>query len=182
MINNGITSKDYLFSKSARKSIRARLDIPDDCLLIGHIGEFNEQKNQKFLVDVARIVNSKKRRCKTLLIGDGWLKDEVMGHAGTIGSGDDIITLPAQNDITGFYSAFDLFAFPSNWEGLGMVLIEAQYSGLTCLASDQVPLETKITKNISYLPLAKEEWARAIEKFMPLGEQERGRHEYRRRL
>ncbi|MDD3809805.1 MAG: glycosyltransferase [Erysipelotrichaceae bacterium] len=167
VINNGITSGDYLFSNDARKSMRNRLGVDDDCLLIGHIGEFNEQKNQKFLIDVAGSLDSKNQRYKMVLIGDGWLKDEVITYAKSCGVGDNIIVLPAQNDVTGFYSAFDLFAFPSNWEGLGMVLIEAQYSGLTCLASDRVPLETRVTDNISYLPLKTEEWTGAIGRFKP---------------
>ncbi len=173
VINNGITSRDYLFSRSAREDIRAYLDIDDDCLVIGHIGEFNEQKNQKFLVDVAGILDSKNRKFKMVLIGDGWLKDEVTAYAKANDLEDVIIALPAQNDVAGFYSAFDLFAFPSKWEGLGMVLIEAQYSGLTCLVSNRVPLETRITKNISYLPLEDEVWARAIETFNPLSQSER---------
>ena len=49
----------------------------------------------------------------------------------------------------------DVFLFPSLWEGLGIVLIEAQANGLRCVASDVVPPEAKITDLVETVSLKK---------------------------
>ena len=55
----------------------------------------------------------------------------------------------------------DCFILPSNYEGLGMVGIEAQCSALPCLFSDKVPREVKITPMAQFLSLktSAEDWA-----------------------
>ena len=52
-----------------------------------------------------------------------------------------------------YLSASDMFVFPSRYEGLGIVLIEAQANGLKCIASDRVPIEADATGNVRFLPL-----------------------------
>ena len=61
----------------------------------------------------------------------------------------------------------DLFIFPSLFEGLGIVVVEAQAAGLNCIVSDQIPDEAIITKLVKKVSLSKspEYWGeRAIEK------------------
>ena len=61
----------------------------------------------------------------------------------------------------------DMFLFPSIFEGLGIVAIEAQASGLPILSSDTVPRETNLTPLIQYLPLNdKERWVTSIFKIV----------------
>ena len=61
--------------------------------------------------------------------------------------------LGQRNDANELYQAMDIFLLPSLYEGLGLVLIEAQCSDLICLASDEVPTEAKIKDKLSFLPL-----------------------------
>src|SRR5690606_19216531 len=60
-------------------------------------------------------------------------------------------------------SVFDVFAFPSLWEGLGLVAVEAQLAGLSCLVSRTVPLEVNLG-GIKYLDLdSAYEWSNEID-------------------
>lgn len=63
----------------------------------------------------------------------------------------------------------DYFIFPSEWEGLGISLIEAQCSGLKCFASDKIPKEAFITDNIVSISLLldSKNWANTIFENMP---------------
>ena len=67
-------------------------------------------------------------------------------------------------DVEKWYSAMDILLFPSKMEGLGMVAVEAQTSGLFCFASDRVPEDTKLTENIRYYSLNETplEWAQRM--------------------
>ena len=53
-----------------------------------------------------------------------------------------------------YLNVFDAFVFPSLYEGLGIVLIEAQSNGLKCFATkDTIPLEAKISENLFFIKL-----------------------------
>ena len=56
-------------------------------------------------------------------------------------------------DIPRILASADLFVFPSRYEGLGIVALEAQAAGLLCLASDAVPKETDAGL-CEYMPLS----------------------------
>ena len=58
-----------------------------------------------------------------------------------------------RSDVNELYQVFDLFLFPSLYEGLGMVVVEAQCAGLPCLCSTEVPLVAKVTDNVEFFKL-----------------------------
>ena len=71
----------------------------------------------------------------------------------TLGIEDSVKFLGQRTDINELYNAMDLFLFPSLYEGLGMVLIEAQANGLPCIASTEIPKIAKVINNVSFLKL-----------------------------
>lgn len=71
-----------------------------------------------------------------------------------------------RKDMRQVYSAMDIFALPSLYEGLPMVCLEAQANGLPCLMSDRVTAETAVTPEAAFLPLdhGPEPWCAAFER------------------
>ena len=65
----------------------------------------------------------------------------------------EVITLGVRNDVNKIMQAMDVFVFPSLFEGLGIVAIEAQAAGLPCVLSDQIPNESYLTKSVISIPL-----------------------------
>lgn len=63
----------------------------------------------------------------------------------------------------------DVFVLPSLYEGLGIVNVEAQASGLPCVVSDTVPQEAHLTDRIEFLPLEAGAgfWAEKILQYHP---------------
>lgn len=150
VLNNAIDTGRYPFSLQSRQQYRQALNISDDTLLLGHIGYFNETKNQSFLVD---ILSAMAPNVKLLLIGTGELMETVQQKVAKLGLEDRVLFLGVRQDIPQLLQAMDSFVFPSVWEGLGIALLEAQLSGLPCFASDQVPLAANICGTVTYLPL-----------------------------
>lgn len=68
------------------------------------------------------------------------------------------------SNVNDFMQIMDIFVFPSHFEGLGMVVIEAQAAGLPCIVSDTVPSEAHVTNLIKSLSLSLSatEWANEI--------------------
>lgn len=123
------------------KSMRKELGIQEDTLIIGHVGKFGEQKNHAFLIELAEFLKNEKVNFRLLLIGSGTLKEKIESLVKQKELGEYVKFLGVQTNIPLFMNMFDVFVFPSLYEGLGIVLIEAQAAGTPCVISDSIPEE-----------------------------------------
>lgn len=165
VLHNGIDIEKFAYNANARNKIRNELKIRDNEILIGHVGRFGKQKNHKFLVDVFyEYYKNINKNSKLLLIGNGELKEKIRSKIKNLDLESQVVIMSSTNSIQDYYSAMDIFVFPSLHEGLGMVVVEAQVSGLNCYLSTRVPQEVKITDNIQFISLNKNEkyWSKSI--------------------
>lgn len=128
---------------------RASLGLEESDFVILHVGRFVEQKNHEFIL---KIMNDmpKDSSWKILLIGDGPLRNNILDHINS----DDIICLGLRNDVLHIMKNIaDFFILPSIFEGLGLVAIEAQCSGLYTLVSNAVPEEVIVSNRIEFLSI-----------------------------
>ena len=153
LLNNAIDLDKFKYDEKIRKEKRKELNIKEDTLVIGHVGRFVEQKNHRFLIDIFNEVHKQKENSILLLVGQGPLMEEMKEKVKTLGIEDSVKFLGQRTDINELYNAMDLFLFPSLYEGLGMVLIEAQANGLPCIASTEIPKIAKVINNVSFLKL-----------------------------
>ncbi|MDQ6832897.1 MAG: glycosyltransferase [Chloroflexota bacterium] len=146
--------------------VRAEFHIPADAFVIGHVGRFTDQKNHAFLLDVARVVVERDPGVRFLLVGEGELRPEIMACADRMGLGEHIIFAGSRADVPRLMrGAMDVFVFPSHYEGLGLVLVEAQAARLPCVFSDVVPCEADIVPPLVHrlsLAAAPAAWADAV--------------------
>lgn len=147
VLKNGIKTDNYLFNENMRSLKREELGIANDTILIGNVGRFTEQKNHKRLLDIFYLLQKKEPNSALILIGDGELKDVNIEHSKKIGL-KNVNFLGVRNDIPGLMMAMDVFVMPSLYEGLPIVAVEAQTTGLTVFVSDTISNEVKITKNV----------------------------------
>ncbi len=153
IMNNAIEIEKFKYNEIVREQKRRELGIDKNTLVIGHIGRFVEQKNHDFLIDIFDEVHKKESNSILLLVGQGPLMENIKQKVEKLGITEAVKFLGQRIDVNDLYQVFDVFLFPSLYEGLGMVLIEAQASGLFCLASNEVPKITKITENIEFIGL-----------------------------
>lgn len=161
VLNNAIKTSNYIFSQSKRKQIRQEYKL-DNNFTILNVGRLTLQKNQIFLLHLMQKLAKSNYNIKLLLVGDGDLHDEYRDYITQHNLSDYVILAGRQDDISVFYQTADLFVFPSVFEGLGLALIEAQASGLDCIASDRVPLEANVSGSVKYLSLDEQLWLNEI--------------------
>lgn len=164
LLNNAIDLDKFKYDEVIRKEKRKELNIDDDTIVIGHVGRFVEQKNHRFLIDIFNEVHKQNEKSILLLVGQGPLMEEIKEKVKSLGIEDCVKFLGQRNDISELYQAMDLFLFPSLYEGLGMVLIEAQTEGLSCIASTEVPYKAKVLENFKFIELTsdKKKWVKTV--------------------
>lgn len=133
-------------------------------LVIGNVGRFHFQKNHEFLIRIFAEIHKRNKQSVLLLVGQGELEADIREQVRRLHLEEHVSFLGLRNDVSDLMSAMDVFLFPSVFEGLGIVAIEAQASGLPCIVSTEVPQDAKVTDRIKFIPLSlsAEEWAKEV--------------------
>lgn len=161
ILRNAIELEKYTFNQSIRNLKRQELGI-DNEFVIGTVGRFSYQKNQRFLIDVFEKVHKRNPRTKLMLVGMGELENELREQVQQKSLEDSTFILIDRDDVNELMQAMDLFVLPSRFEGLPIVGVEAQASGLPCVISKAVTSELDITNNVTFLDLDEEIWVLQI--------------------
>jgi glycosyltransferase EpsF len=179
VIPNAIDLRKFVFSTEKRNALRAELGINGDSFVVLHMGRFVEQKNHRFLVEIFAELLKERPGAVLLLAGEGPLRSEIELKVESLGIADSVRFLGQRPDADALYSAADVFCLPSLYEGLPVVAVEAQASGLPMLMSDKVTHEALISSRAWMLPLTSgaAEWAGAVDgiggdRFNPMGEED----------
>lgn len=163
VLNNAIDLDKFKYNDSNQKSCRMEFGLNNE-FVVGHAGHFDKQKNHTFIIDIFAELHKKECDTKLLLISDGPEMEEIKNKVVLLGLEQDVIFAGRRGDMDRLYQAMDLFLLPSLWEGLPVVMLEAQACGLPVLVSDAVTKEAKCTKQTQYLSLdfGAEYWAEKI--------------------
>lgn len=163
IVHNGINITNFLYREDVRVRIRKQLGIQEDEKLIINVARLDKQKNQDKILEIAKCMKNEK--VKFLIVGEGKLKQELNEKIKLYKIEDKVTLYGNSNNVNELLMASDLFLFTSIFEGLGIVLIEAQASGLKVLVSQNVPNDAKIHEELFYkmnLKESNEIWAKEI--------------------
>lgn len=162
VIRNAVDFRHFRCEEINKDNKRRDLHIPENAFVLGHVGRFAEQKNHDFLVEVFFEVAKRNKDAFLLMVGSGNTM-AIECKLAEYGLRERYLILSHRTDVNELMRAMDVFVFPSIFEGLGIVMIEAQVSGLRCVASDAVPQEAFKTDRAIALPLGDaKQWANVI--------------------
>lgn len=155
IIYNAIDLKKYSYNLASRKEIRKKYGIDSDSMVIGNIGRINVQKNQKFLIDIFADYLQENPNAFLFIIGNGEFDDEqdLANYIKKKNCKKNVIRIEGVKSTEKFYSAFDIFALPSLYEGLPVVGVEAQASGVTTLLSKNIDPSVVYSVDTQLLPI-----------------------------
>ena len=168
ILNNAIDIDNFTYKEDIRKKIRNTFNINDKDIVLGHVGHFTIEKNHKFLLDIFKEYHKINNNSKLLLIGEGPLFETIKNTIYELNLQGSVLLLGKRKDVNDIYQAMDIFVLPSLWEGLPLVMIEAQSPGLPCLVSSNVTEDAKCIEQVYYDDLSKSDtdWANDIQKII----------------
>lgn len=153
VLNNGIDIAKFRHSKVDVDRIRKEIGISASDVVVGHVGRFVEQKNHSFIIEVFNEFLKLEPNAKLLLIGKGKEENKVRSTLKEMGIEDRVIILHNRTDVNELMQVMSVFLFPSLHEGLPISLVEAQISGLWCLASTNCSTDSKISNHLIFLDI-----------------------------
>lgn len=161
IVYNAIDINRFGFDKKVRDDKRVELNL-NDRFVIGHVGRFTKVKNHRFIINVFEEIVKMRENAFLLLVGDGELRNEISLLVHQRKLEDKVLILSNRDDVSELYQAMDVFVLPSKYEGLGMVAVEAQISGLKVLVSSNIPSEVAISDDLEFCKLNKKVWVDRI--------------------
>lgn len=168
IINNAIDVEKYKYNKLKRLKIRKYLGIPKNAFVIGNVGRLQYQKNQQFAIKILKKYIKYDYNVRLIFVGDGEDREYLKNIVKKENLSKYVYFVGKQSDIQAWLSAFDLFIFPSRFEGFPIAGLEAEANGVPVVAaSDGMPKELKLNNNLTFLSLKEpvDSWCQAINKF-----------------
>lgn len=153
IVHNARDVKKYKFDSSERAVFRGYHSLSDTTIALGHVGRFNEQKNQKFLINLMEKLENQNLDVRLFLVGLGDNLSQMKQLVIDKGLEKKVIFLGQMDDMKSFVSGMDLMLLPSLYEGLPLVSVEWQLNGVPSLLSNRITDECIFSEIVSQLPL-----------------------------
>ncbi len=161
VINNGIDVNRFKFNQVSREKIRKELGY-EGCFVIGQVGRYSFQKNQIFTLKIMDKLKMDKT-IKCILIGEGQDKQKLQDYIAKHHLEECVEICEPKDNIEDYYQAMDIFAFPSVYEGFGIVALEAQVAGLPILCSESIIEGIKLSRYVETMPINDvDKWIKSI--------------------
>lgn len=163
VFHNAISLSRFQYDAYVRQAVRSELGLVDS-FVVGHVGRFCTQKNHEFMIEIFEEVSKRRPDARLLLVGIGERMEYIRERIVAAGLTEKVILLGARRDVERIYQAMDVFILPSLYEGLPVVAVEAQASGLPVICSDKMPEETLLLPASRQLTLSETpaRWAEVI--------------------
>lgn len=164
IIHNEIDAERYVYRNDVRLQKRGEFGISDKTLVLGNICRLVPEKNPFFLVDVFAEVGKIYQDSILLIVGDGWLREDLTRYVEEKGLKKRVFMPGMVSNPQDWYNVLDILVMPSTYEGFPYVGIEAQANDLPVFFSDNITREIEITDKTFFLPLSENAryWAEAI--------------------
>lgn len=164
VIPNAIDVKKFSYNEDIRYKYRKELGV-ENKYVVGTVGRLHFQKNQLFLLDIFKEILKLEPNAVLWIVGEGEDRDKIEAKIKCLDLEKNTMLFGLRDDIPQLLQAMDCFVLPSLFEGLGIVLVEAQAAGLCTFASkDVIPKCVKATDLLTFISLTDKpsKWAELI--------------------
>jgi glycosyltransferase involved in cell wall biosynthesis len=135
-IHNGVSISTFRPSTSGENSVRASLGLHREEFVLVCTARLSEEKRIDILLLAMSELSRRDISCKCVIVGDGYLKDELSKQIQQLGLTDRVFLAGFQEDVRPYLQAANAFVLTSNREGLPFAVLEAMACGLPCIVTD----------------------------------------------
>ena len=153
ILPNAVDYNKYCYNIKDRNKYRKIFNIKNDDIVIGHIGRFNKQKNHAFIIDVFNEICKISNNYKLILVGEGKLRKRIEKKIEKLKLTKKVLILNNRSDIPKFINMFDIYLFPSLYEGFGITIVENEINGKYLFVSNIVPKGVVISNRLKFISL-----------------------------
>jgi len=111
-------------------------NVHGDKIRIVNVGSFVEKKNQKFLLDIAKILKDKNIDFELHLLGDGDDRPILEEKTNILELNERVFFHGNVTNVEEFLWTYDIYLHSATYEPLGLVLLEAMAAGLPVITLD----------------------------------------------
>ncbi|WP_419955632.1 glycosyltransferase family 1 protein [Neobacillus niacini] len=148
-----------------KNEIRSQLGIPLSKKIVGHVGSFTTPKNHLFLIEVFHHLVKTHPDFHLVLVGGGPLRSDIESKVNELGMSENVTFFGVTNDVPMVLRTFDIMLFPSLFEGLPTVIVEAQAAGIPAVLSNTITTEVDMDLGLlvyNDLNLTLDHWSNTI--------------------
>ncbi|MDR2346263.1 MAG: glycosyltransferase [Planctomycetaceae bacterium] len=146
IIYPSINPEYFKIDNSKRAELQTKyknfFNIPQDAIVIGHIGRFTQLKNHQFLIQLLADMIYQNEKIYAVLVGTGELFEKIRQNIIDAGIEKHVILTGKRDDVPAIIGTlFDVLVLPSLYEGLPIAAIESLAMGLNVVYSDKISQE-----------------------------------------
>jgi glycosyltransferase involved in cell wall biosynthesis len=124
-IANGVNTVHFSNNRGVGNALRESLGIKNDAVVIGTLAVFRKQKCLLNWLDVFAKLHATNNNLRGVLVGDGPLREALVGHRDRLGLADVVLMPGMQTNAADWYNVMDVFMISSEFEGLPLAMLEA---------------------------------------------------------
>lgn len=129
----GVNYERFNGASVNRAKKRAGLGINDDDIFLLSVGELNDNKNHRIVINAISKLGNKK--IKYIIAGVGPIKEALQSLIEELGLQNQVFLVGQRTDVPELLKCADIFMFPSKREGLSVSLMEAMAGGVPVICS-----------------------------------------------
>ena len=151
VLKNAVDYKRFNVKKELVCNKKKELGIPENALVIGHVGRFTAAKNHQKIISIFEAVKKKRPETVLLLIGDGEERDSIIKRIKQDDIENVVYLIGKVEKPEYYYPLMDVLILPSVFEGVPVTIVEAQVAGIPCVISDVVNKDVVISNACHYM-------------------------------
>ncbi len=171
VIYYGFSSKEFKSSpdiKNKIKTLKNKYKIKKNDLVLSNIARHVKQKSLDVLLKAHALYLKKKKNTKLILVGKGPETKYLNNLAVKLNTNQNIIWIDNYENIKDIFLLSNIFVLPSDYEGLGLVLLEAMSSKIPIIASNTSAIPEIIKNNHNGLLFTRGDYKKLAQKFEQL--------------
>lgn len=152
VINNAINLDKFSFSEKIRDEYRKKFEVQEKKVLL-HVARMDKVKNPLFLIQILKELVIRDKDYVLFYIGKGNLEEKIKEKVNESKLQQHVFFLGEVDNVNDYMQMADVFVLPSLFEGMPIVLIEAQACKLPIVISDSITKDINLSEKVVYLSL-----------------------------